>query len=201
MINLRPFIIQSVIVSIAFFYFLQTAPAQSVKGQVYFSEEYVQTSMQEIIEYEKMNPPDTTPRWKEPKPEWIYPAFPVDESKIIYKHEDIYEPGTMSPLMDPSPLPDDDFMGLGDNNSSIPPDVNGAVGPDHLMITLNTQVRVQGKAGSNLSTVTLGSFWSGLPGASQSFDPKILFDPYFERWIMVCPSGSSNSTSDRKSVV
>ena len=35
------------------------------------------------------------------------------------------------------------FAGLGDPNTSIPPNTHGAVGSNYLMETLNTQVRVQ----------------------------------------------------------
>ena len=35
------------------------------------------------------------------------------------------------------------FPGLGDNNTALPPDTSGAAGPNHLMITLNSQVQVQ----------------------------------------------------------
>jgi len=54
------------------------------------------------------------------------------------------------------------FPGLGDNNTSIPPDVGGAAGPNHLMVTLNTQVRVQDKSGVTISTVGLDAFFSSL---------------------------------------
>ncbi len=37
-----------------------------------------------------------------------------------------------------SPAPTDNFPALGDDNSAIPPDTHGAVGPNHLMVTLNT---------------------------------------------------------------
>src|SRR5205814_2359561 len=51
------------------------------------------------------------------------------------------------------------FLGLPDDTTSIPPDTMGAVGPNHVMTTLNSQVRIQTRAGANLSTVTLGLFW------------------------------------------
>src|SRR5439155_1219214 len=59
---------------------------------------------------------------------------------------------------------------------------NGAVGPDHLMVTLNTQVRVQDREGTALSTVTLNAFWAAL-GNPDTFDPKIAYDPFEGRWI------------------
>src|SRR5216683_2635686 len=42
-----------------------------------------------------------------------------------------------------SPAPASNFQALPDDNTAIPPDTHGAVGPNHLMTVLNTQVRVQ----------------------------------------------------------
>lgn len=79
------------------------------------------------------------------------------------------------------------FTALNSNNTSFPPDVNGAVGFNHLMTTLNSQVRIQEKNGNNISTVSLLAFWqAGLPSLTDVFDPKITYDPYNHRFIFVC---------------
>ncbi|MBN1339774.1 MAG: PKD domain-containing protein [Bacteroidales bacterium] len=174
---------------------MKQANAQKVTGEVFYAGDHVKSSLANMEAWEKLNPPDTTPKWKTPKPFWTYPDQQIDESKIIYRHTEVFDPLIYKSTMDPSPLPDAEFAGLGDNNTSIPPDVNGCAGPDHLMITLNTEVRIQNKTGTTISTLSLGSFWAGLPGASQSFDPKILFDPSAQRWIIVCPSSSTPSAS------
>ncbi|MCI0331138.1 MAG: HYR domain-containing protein [candidate division Zixibacteria bacterium] len=93
-----------------------------------------------------------------------------------------------------TPAPSASFFGLGDNNAAIPPDVHGAAGPNHLMITLNTQVRIQNRNGSNVSTVSLDFFWSGT-GAAIVFDPKVLYDPYANRWMFTAVSNPQSSTS------
>src|SRR5712691_10061900 len=64
------------------------------------------------------------------------------------------------------------FPGIGDNNTTIPPDMGGAVGPNHVMTALNSQVRIQNKTGGTISTVTLNGFFSPLVGAAAVFDPK-----------------------------
>ncbi len=94
-----------------------------------------------------------------------------------------------------SPVPDTTFQALYDNGHAIPPDVNGVAGLNNLMVTLNTQVRIQDKQGNNLMTTTLSGFWGSMPNNSATFDPKILYDPYENRWIMVTPSGSNNNDS------
>jgi hypothetical protein len=79
------------------------------------------------------------------------------------------------------------FAALGDNNTTIPPDTNGAAGPNHLMVTLNSQVRIQNRSGGIISTVPLdgpGGFWAPLVGTSQIvFDPKVLYDPIANQWM------------------
>jgi len=84
-----------------------------------------------------------------------------------------------------SPAPSENFLALGDDDTAIPPDAAGAAGPNHLMTTLNTQVRIQAKDGSVVSTVSLNAFWASLnkPDLPDCFDPKIIYDPYAGRWI------------------
>ena len=63
------------------------------------------------------------------------------------------------------------------------------------MTTLNSQVRIQNRSGTNLSTVSLNSFWSSVNGGSGTFDPKVLYDPYNNRWIAVACDDSRSATS------
>ncbi|MDH3528850.1 MAG: G8 domain-containing protein, partial [Acidobacteriota bacterium] len=83
-----------------------------------------------------------------------------------------------------SPTPNANFQGLNDNDTSIPPDTHGAAGPNHLMVTLNTQVRIQNKTGGTTSTVSLNAFWTSVNGGSGAFDPKVLYDPFAGRWMI-----------------
>jgi len=85
------------------------------------------------------------------------------------------------------------FEALPDNNTAIPPDTDGAAGPNHLMVMLNTQVRIQTKTGTSLSTVSLSSFWSSLSGSP--FDPKVLYDPIHSRWIAVSVANPGSTAS------
>ena len=129
-----------------------------------------------------------------PNKNWEVPNWTYDENKVIY----LEKPGEhKSPVntREMSPAPDTSFHAMEDSGNSIPPDVNGAAGTDHLMITLNTGVRIQDRVGNNLFTTSLSNFWNALPGNGGTFDPKILFDPYNSRWIMVTPSGSNSVDS------
>ena len=98
-----------------------------------------------------------------------------------------------TPLV-PSPGPASSFEALGDNNTSIPPDTQGAVGPNHLMVTLNSQVRIQSRTGMALSTVSLETFWSST-GITDAFDPRVAYDPFQNRWITVAVSDAFSAAS------
>jgi PKD repeat protein len=143
----------------------------------------------QIEAYDKQQPiPEK--KMKTPNKKLIYPEFPIDGKKILFEEKPSSGSINMNAPKDPSPLPDANFLGLDDSGNSIPPDVNGAAGPNHLMVTLNTQTRIMDKEGNVLSTVSTGSFWFPLVGSGDTFDPKVMYDPYKERWIMVMPSSS-----------
>jgi hypothetical protein len=93
-----------------------------------------------------------------------------------------------------SPAPSADFQALPDDGTVIPPDTQGAAGLDRLMVTLNSQIRIQDKAGNTLSTVSLASFWSSL-GSGSPFDPRIAYDPFNNRWIFAAGAGAESSGS------
>ncbi len=85
---------------------------------------------------------------------------------------------------------------LGDNNQSIPPDTMGAVGPAHLMTMLNTQVRIQTRSGTPVSTVSLATFWTGVSGlVGDPFDPHLVYDSLSGRWLATVFADGDFATS------
>jgi len=98
-----------------------------------------------------------------------------------------------SPLA-PSPAPAASFIALDDDDTIIPPDTQGAVGPNHLMVTLNRGVRIQDRLGTTLSTVSLASFWTST-GATGVFDPRVVYDPFNNRWIFTSTSNGQSAAS------
>lgn len=73
------------------------------------------------------------------------------------------------------------------------PDTQGAVGHTHLVVAANTEVRTQTRDGSIVQTLSLDGFWSSI-GAFNVFDPRLLYDPYGQRWIMAAeadPAGNN----------
>lgn len=77
-----------------------------------------------------------------------------------------------------------EFQGVirGDAGSfSYPPDTCGAVGPSHYIEVVNRNFSVYDRnSGVRLINTTLGSF---LPGSNG--DPRVLFDQYSNRWIII----------------
>ena len=133
---------------------------------------------------------------KMPNPHWAPKTWTHSESNIIFMQEQTYHSANATKRSLSSPPPQESFAGLMDNGNSIPPDVNGAAGPNHLMQTLNTDVRISDKEGNSLFQTSLNNWWDPMPGNGGSFDPKIVYDQYAERWIMTTPSGG-NSTDTK----
>lgn len=95
----------------------------------------------------------------------------------------------------PSPATSVSFTALPDSTTSIPPDTHGAVGPNHVMTVLNSQIRVQNKSGGILLTTSLNAFWAPVAASGGVFDPKILYDPYTARWLFTACVGARSASS------
>lgn len=97
-----------------------------------------------------------------------------------------------------SPAPCLNYQGLNDSETNVgltPPDVNGSVGPNNVMVTLNNGVKIQALAnGANQLTNTLAGFFAPLSPVF-AFDPKTLYDPYNNRWIVTCPDATNPAQS------
>jgi hypothetical protein len=95
----------------------------------------------------------------------------------------------------PSPLLN--FNGIGNGFSgpqgaysvtSAPPDPNAAVGPNHIVETVNTHFAVFNKSGTALyGPVALNTLWSGFGGGCQNNndgDPSVSYDRAADRWVI-----------------
>jgi PKD repeat protein len=159
------------------------------------AEKCVKISFQEIEEYNNLYPVFRTEGRQIQNQFETLPETPFDPNKIIYKAPKGSFSEAFRQQKDPSPAPEVDFSGLDDSGGSIPPDVNGAAGPDHLMVTLNTDVRIMDKQGNEISTVGTGAFWFPFPGSAGVFDPKIIYDHFENRWVLVMPSSGDPATT------
>ena len=96
-----------------------------------------------------------------------------------------------------SPEPSASFGALGDNNTVIPAGISGAVGPNYVLTALNSQIRIQDRAGTIISTVSSNRFWAPvLPtGSTGVFDLRAVYDPSNQRWILAAASDAYNANS------
>ncbi len=66
-------------------------------------------------------------------------------------------------------------------NPAVPPDVQVAVGPNHVMEMVNTLAETWTKAGSPVTTLDLHGFF-GVSTGDTITDPKLLYDAPSQRW-------------------
>lgn len=89
------------------------------------------------------------------------------------------------------------FQGLPDNFTAIPPDTQGAVGPQHVVTMLNTQVTIHSRSGAPRANfpISLNGFWSPLGNFKDTFDPRIEYDASADRWIACAAVNGESATS------
>ena len=88
------------------------------------------------------------------------------------------------------------FQGLDDNGTYVPPAVAGVVGLNDVMVAHNSEVRIQTKSGKQRLRVSLLSWWQTyFSSLTDVFSPRVGFDPYNNRWIMVAAAESSSANS------
>ncbi len=165
-----------------------------VTGEKIVVEPAGKASWQDMLDYEANNP-------VEPGTPTVVPYMPPPPTVELGGNGvngNIETINPKSPSFDPLAPPGtvNSFLGLGDNNTSIPPDTMGAAGPNHLVVMLNTQVRIQNKLGGTIDTVTLDNFWTSMTGLSGNpFDPKIVYDSLSGRWIATVDADGGLATS------
>lgn len=89
-----------------------------------------------------------------------------------------------SPYVSASFLAQPDAPAVGSTRTESPPDTNGAVGRDRLMVTLNSNYVIERESdGKVLRKVSMDAFWRPV-GARAPFDPRVLYDRYSDRWLV-----------------
>jgi hypothetical protein len=94
------------------------------------------------------------------------------------------------------PSPSRSFAGLslsdavtgGQAGTSLPPDANGDVGPNHYVQAVNSAYAIYNKTGSLLAAFTENSLWSGAGSTpcngSSRGTPVVLYDALADRWVL-----------------
>lgn len=84
---------------------------------------------------------------------------------------------------------------FGTSSNARPSDGTIAVGPSHVLQAVNKAIAIFTKTGSLVSRQTLNAFF-GVPETVYITDPRVLFDPISQRWLVVA---LQNSTATRAS--
>jgi hypothetical protein len=86
------------------------------------------------------------------------------------------------------PAPTVGFNGINNPTPITPPDVNGAVGPNHFVQMTNVGFAIYNKSGALLygpaATSTLFTGFGGLCEANDDGDPIVLYDRLADRWLL-----------------
>jgi hypothetical protein len=85
------------------------------------------------------------------------------------------------------------FSGASQINSTRPPDTHGAAGASQFVEMTNNQVNIFNKSdGSLAKSVSLASFFNYT--AQSLFDPRVVYDPVWKRWIVTADAFAESST-------
>src|SRR5436190_8927778 len=86
------------------------------------------------------------------------------------------------------PAPIISFDGPPNDSGVSPPDPNGEVGPNHVVVMCNLSFQIFNKTGTSLFGPALNNtLWAGFGGACQtsnSGDPVVLYDQLADRWLL-----------------
>lgn len=108
---------------------------------------------------------------------------------------------TISAVQSPSLTVSFDAAGQATNitntgNLFIPADSYGSVGTNHVMNVINTSVELYQKNGSGGFSGSLKTFFAPLNPVNATFDPKVIFDQFLNRWVVVTLERTDTSQGD-----
>lgn len=133
---------------------------------------------------------------KEPLPVADEPPDSVIANKSVSAEVTGAAVGAQAPAAPPPAAPSQGgFIAGQHDNTSIPPDTSGAVGPTHVMTALNNDVMIHDRTGVLVSKTTLNLFWRALGFAGNAFDPKLVYDPFAQRFIFVTMQNAESPDS------
>ena len=89
----------------------------------------------------------------------------------------------------------DDNADENDGFRFIPPDPIGAVGYSRIIAVVNTMIEAREKSGGFLWRTSLANFFAPLNPATFTFDPKIVYDTYEDRFVVVTLERVNSGTS------
>ena len=88
-----------------------------------------------------------------------------------------------------------EFSGIPYSSKS-PADASIAAGPAHIVAAVNSMFRIYDKEGNVLSEIRTKDWYSSLVSQHHIFDPKVIYDHFSNRWVMIWAEGATHAKSD-----
>lgn len=168
----------------------KTTPANG-DPKVSYGHEYkkAEVNFTDIANYEKAHPKPLVQQSLENEHDDTRPAVSktlppegVHERNPLSRHH-TFTSGYSS-FLPASPAPTDTFESTKSNNTEVPPDTHGDVNGTYCVTAINQDITIQDRNGTVVSSVSLSSFWTAVSGGGTSYDPRVFFDRYTQRWYM-----------------
>src|SRR5450432_1844938 len=174
-----------------------TTQAQVTQKTFSFGKPNV-VNFHDLAEYENNHPAILKPRFVEEgedRDKYIFKPLPVKPgTKIGIIANPDYAEKTAAPAGS-SPAASQNFQGILDNGTLIPPDINGAVGTTYVVETTNQQFNIYTKStGALKSTVSIATLFSP-SGLSGYYDSHIIYDPTSDRFVICIDAGGGTVAS------
>lgn len=117
-----------------------------------------------------------------------------DSLAMLYRNRGSSTPPQVATL--PTPTIGSTFQGNGFNNGT-PTDNEVAIGNNGMLISVqnSTVFRYNTNTSASLGLQSLNVFFSGLSNTASKYDPKCLYDPQSNRFIVVCLAGYVSSNT------
>src|SRR5438552_1288952 len=139
------------------------AQSQVIHGKRAVAAQHKVVNFAELARQEKLHPKPAYKRvHREPEPPKPFPVPPTAVPPFQAAAA-VAAPEMPRPL---SPALSTNFAAAPDNTHEIPPDTQGAVGPNHLVTTLNGTFLIQNRSGGTISSTDLDTFW-GVAGTDR----------------------------------
>jgi hypothetical protein len=108
------------------------------------------------------------------------PSVRQPASVLVAPDPEPYTPTTRPPAGQPGV---DAFSFGAPDNDFQPPDPWVAVGPDHVIQTVNSSMQILDRSGNLIQSAALADFFE-LPAGRSNANPRVIFDSLHQRWVM-----------------
>ncbi len=168
---------------------IYTRGRESVKSDVNFTEAASYEATHPVPKYRRMPLDEEEDEYDRPEPTEPDPSEVHMIQRSAARLNNINTtPGYLSVAQAPA----DTFESTKSNGTDIPPDTHGDVDITYCVTAINPNIHIQRRDGTNSSLLSLSGFWSTgisgpsvLPSGTDPFDPRVHYDPYYNRWIMI----------------